>query len=135
MTFSLFSVDSFLHPALLLGSLFMAAQATGQPPSGGVHPSPALNYSQILQPTTQNPPKQSIPAIPIKPIIFHHGEPTVQWSLDEGHDEEGCRVLHPEHIPSEKEVLHPEHIPSEKEQEDGDSVEQTDQHAAAGHID
>ncbi|KAF3643286.1 hypothetical protein FXO38_20699 [Capsicum annuum] len=42
---------------------------------------------------------------------------------DLGHDEEGCRVLYPEHIPNEK------------EQEDGDSVEQTDQHAAAGHID
>ncbi|PHU22038.1 hypothetical protein BC332_07145 [Capsicum chinense] len=40
-----------------------------------------------------------------------------------GYDEEGCRVLHPEHIPNEK------------EQEDGDSVEQTDQHAVAGHID
>ncbi|KAF3621253.1 hypothetical protein FXO38_31909 [Capsicum annuum] len=39
-----------------------------------------------------------------------------------GHDEEGCRVLHAEHIPIEK------------EQEDGDSFEQTDQHAAAGHI-
>ncbi|KAF3672249.1 hypothetical protein FXO37_07631 [Capsicum annuum] len=62
---------------------FMAAQATGQPPSEGVHPTPALNYAQILQPTTQNPPKQSITAIPIKPIIFHHGEPTVQWSLDD----------------------------------------------------
>ncbi|KAF3646955.1 hypothetical protein FXO38_18894, partial [Capsicum annuum] len=115
----------------------MDAQATGQPPSEGVHPTPALNYAQILQPTTQNPPKQSIPAISIKPIIFHHGEPTVQWSLDEvqrmiihenlqyaiGHDKEGCRVLHPEHISNDK------------KQEDGDSVEQTDQHAAAGHID
>ncbi|KAF3670134.1 Photosystem II CP43 reaction center protein [Capsicum annuum] len=40
----------------------------------------------------------------------------------QGHDEEGCRVLHPEHILNEK------------EQEDGGSVEQTDQHAAAGHI-
>ncbi|KAF3670117.1 Photosystem II D2 protein [Capsicum annuum] len=109
-------VDNELNP-------FMAVQATGKPPSEGVQPTPALNYAQILQTTTQNPPKQSIPAIPIKPIIFHHGEPTVQWSLDEGHDEEGCRVLHPEHIPNEK------------EQEDGDSVEQTDQHAAAGHID
>ncbi|KAF3665760.1 hypothetical protein FXO38_09412 [Capsicum annuum] len=61
----------------------MAAQATGQPPSKDVQPTPALNYSHILQPTIQNLPKQSIPAIPIKPIIFHHGEPTVQWSLDE----------------------------------------------------
>ncbi|KAF3624236.1 hypothetical protein FXO37_31460 [Capsicum annuum] len=62
---------------------FMASQATGQPPSEGVQPTPSLSYAKILQPTTQNPQKQSIPAIPIKPIIFHHGEPTVQWSLDE----------------------------------------------------
>ncbi|PHU18672.1 hypothetical protein BC332_14367 [Capsicum chinense] len=44
-------------------------------------------------------------------------------SCARGHDEEGCRVLHPEHISNDK------------KQEDGDSVEQTDQHAAVGHID
>ncbi|KAF3660961.1 hypothetical protein FXO38_11978, partial [Capsicum annuum] len=48
---------------------------------------------------------------------------TQRESKSNGYDKEGCRVLHPEHIPNEK------------EQEDGDGVEQTDQHAAAGHID
>ncbi|KAF3621254.1 hypothetical protein FXO38_31910 [Capsicum annuum] len=72
---------------------FMASQATGQPPSEGVQPTPSLSYAKILQPTTQNPQKQSIPAIPIKPIIFHHGEPTVQWSLDETTTKEGDKEI------------------------------------------
>ncbi|XP_059289380.1 uncharacterized protein LOC132042890 [Lycium ferocissimum] len=59
----------------------MAAQATGQPPSEVVHPT--LDYSKILKPTTLNPPIQPVAAIPIKPVVFQHGEPTVQWDIDE----------------------------------------------------
>lgn len=52
--------------------------ASGQPPTDGGSPPPALTYAALLK-----QPKEPVKSLPIKPIAYLHREPQVIWEQAE----------------------------------------------------
>lgn len=57
----------------------MATTSTGQPLTGvDYHKNPKPNYADILK-----QPQPELKSIPMKPVVYLHGEPRVVWEEDE----------------------------------------------------